>query len=280
MFKLIVLFAVMSCAIANPVARDLNSTGTEFDSSFVEGMQFDFDLNQEEMDNFEFELGGITAQLFGDWRIFEVVRALVHDEGLRNDTLKYLKTIANDSYSKSAIYEAVKAANQKLQETEGKSTEFATTDEEITKFRNVMDQIVDQLFAQKKVFIAIRALATDSNLSDTIEKGLDAIILGDDPKTALFDAATFVNDKLQQVGSVEDFFGITEEESEKFDEAFEELRVEFLEKRRVYEVIRALVIDEKLRNETVEKLIAIAVGENPKAAFFDALEALRFKMFE
>ena len=54
MHKIVVLFVILACSMANPVAKDHG---------------VDFDLNEDEIRIFEVELKGIADQLFQKFRV-------------------------------------------------------------------------------------------------------------------------------------------------------------------------------------------------------------------
>ncbi len=72
------------------------------------------------------------------FKIFEVARALLQDQSLINEAEELLINTLSNPDIKDAIYQAVKAVNQRLQETEGQSEQFAFTPEEISKLKSLL----------------------------------------------------------------------------------------------------------------------------------------------
>lgn len=70
------------------------------------------------------------------FKIFEVARALLLDQSLRNEAEELLKNTLSNPDTKEGVYQAVKAINQKLQETEGQSEQFTFSPEEISKLKS------------------------------------------------------------------------------------------------------------------------------------------------
>jgi len=60
----------------------------------------------------------------------------LQNQSLINEVEELLKNTTSNLDIKDAIYHAVKAVNQRLQETEGQSEQFTFTPEEISKLKS------------------------------------------------------------------------------------------------------------------------------------------------
>ena len=125
----------------------------------------------------------------------------------------------------------------------------------------------------------MRAVFNEPEIRETVLAGLEEILYGYNPKAAIVNLLTWINEKLQESQSVEEAFDVTLEEAELFNSAVEDLRIELFDKRKIYEVIKALLTDDQLRDQSVDKVTAIVYGPNPKEALFDALDSLSDLVF-
>lgn len=260
MLKLVVLFAVIACSVANPLFNNLD--------------RFDFDLTEQEINDFESVLGEIKTQLWDNKRIFEVARAIANDDELREDfVLAKLKAIFTSNDPKNTIYETFEAFADKLRETEGMSTDFAdVTEEEIQEFEDAIDHILEELFINGKIIPVVQALVGDDEIRDETLDLLMGVLFDSDAEAAVRNLVDYVTDKLSEIQETVIDFDMNE--ADQFKQLFDSVTFELFENRRIYEAIRAYVIDKDIRDGTNQHVYEIFSGEDPEEELFQALNDL------
>ena len=199
-----------------------------WDQLFGNGSQFNFDLSEEDVAKFEATLHEIKVQLWDNKRIFEALRALALDEQLRNETLNKLHSLAGED-PKDAIYDAFKALEDKLVESEGQDNTFNMTTEEEQMFDQTFDYIKSELYDNKKIFHFIHVMVHDHETRHKVVEGIKAVMFGDEPKMAVHDFFETFADELSKVNGTA--FDMSPEEEEKFDEAYDQIMAELFGKR-------------------------------------------------
>merc|ERR1712110_77208 len=267
MFKLVVLLGLLACAFSAPV---------DFDKDVLQNnaSRFDFNLTMEEMMEFEGLVFEVKRHLYDNKRIFEVARALAQDESLRNEVMDVLKEAVGPN-PKEGIYQAFVFFVDKLEATSNSSSPFNFTEEEHMRFDQTYNYIFSQLFGEnRRFFMAVRAFATDKDLQREAHDAIKEILHGENPKQAVFDLLNGVQSKLEQVEDSDDVFFMDEEEEKKFDRLLNAIKTELVDNRRIYEALKAFVLDGRLRDDVIEHVLNIFVGDEPKKSLFDGLNAL------
>jgi len=289
MFKVLVVLAVLAYVNAMPYDMHMKNgthfnkgpsgmnmtNGTHFNKgpsgmNMTHGSHFNFNITEEDKDRMDMVLGQIITELWDNKRIFEVARAFANDENLRNETLEKFKEVFGPN-PKDAIYNILVDFRDELNATRGMGNVFNATDAEMESFDELWGSIEYELLENKKIFHLIQVIVQDETQRNKIVGGLMEILYGVDPKSAIWNFFVAFKAELEMVDSHD--FSLDANETAQFDALFNQITYELFAKRRIYEVLRDIIIDEDLQEFLSSSFVEIFAGDQPKQSLFKFMTA-------